>query len=951
MRRAFAIWAVGVGLLAAFPSEAQDEEDSEISDSPEEALAEGEAFPGMTGLVDEAVRKLAKKANEEALAKLKQKDYPGALELFREAHDLDSKDAEIANNLGYIYYLLGNSDEAEKALRSAIALDPKRYAAYLNLADLLGREGETKHRLSEAAALLKKARELQGNRQRVIIRQARVARRRGAVAEALRFYKEYSSSRAASDKVLVEIGDYLRELGREEDAFRWYKKVDDADEWGKEAAGRIWEMEVERQAQRYGWSRRTGEVPEKARALATRARELINAAKAGEARRLLEKALTLAPGYAVARAALGDALRRLGEPAAAELSYLQALAMDNDNAEIYVRLGELYLAGVNRKRSAEAVLYLRRALELRPDWRAVHLTLARALQRAGEMASALHHLDIFLEREPAGPKRQEALGLKRTIEKLWSGADERRDVASQGGVKPALSQELAQALTSARAHVAEGRLDAAMAELRRVPKESRGTLVLNLEARILHASGRLKEAAHKLSVSLSLDESQTAVHEQLGVILMELGRENRARKHFNRAEALGNVMAMYHLARLDSVSSESVWTEWAVDLARLDTLFTALKRLNSFLAEKTSPVYSEEARTLRDSLETRIWTVFGVLSGLAVGLVLLLVFAASLMWGGVDLSALITRYPDSGPEVQRVLSAIRHEVLKHNTLALGGVVESIEREGEDAAEKASHFNKSLLGGEGDESVKGRLDKYALELRKIGRAYGVRLNLKRKEPAISLLYQGFGILDEASGALAALETQSALGKVRLLGMLKKAFRLLNVDGYEAVQQMLGKIRMLEVDESLLRGIVVRVLREPAFSKVDVAPLALDVNVPLPLAVLVSRRAFDDIFVNLVRNAVQSSLEMGLSPVEIGITVDLEVDEVTGLERALFLVNDRSTKALTTEMIRAQAIEGGLGLTADLVSRYDGSVDVVPGEKGWHKAVRVKMPVSWEMEEAK
>ena len=98
-------------------------------------------------------------------------------------------------------------------------------------------------------------------------------------------------------------------------------------------------------------------------------------------------------------------------------------------------------------------------------------------------------------------------------------------------------------------------------------------------------------------------------------------------------------------------------------------------------------------------------------------------------------------------------------------------------------------------------------------------------------------------------------------------------------------------------------------------------------------------------------MQSSVELGLSPVEIGFTVDLEVDEVTGLERAVFLVNDRSTKELTTEMIRGQAIEGGLGLTADLVSRYDGSVDVVPGEKGWHKAVRVKLPVSWERGESK
>ena len=82
-------------------------------------------------------------------------------------------------------------------------------------------------------------------------------------------------------------------------------------------------------------------------------------------------------------------------------------------------------------------------------------------------------------------------------------------------------------------------------------------------------------------------------------------------------------------------------------------------------------------------------------------------------------------------------------------------------------------------------------------------------------------------------------------------------------------------------------------------------------------------------------------------EVGITADLEVDEVTGYERAVFLVSDRSTKELTTEMIRGRAIEGGLGLTVDLAARYDGTVDVVPGDRGWKKAIRIKLPATPEL----
>ena len=182
------------------------------------------------------------------------------------------------------------------------------------------------------------------------------------------------------------------------------------------------------------------------------------------------------------------------------------------------------------------------------------------------------------------------------------------------------------------------------------------------------------------------------------------------------------------------------------------------------------------------------------------------------------------------------------------------------------------------------------------------------------------------------------------KKRVLRSLKQAFRLLNVDGYEAVQQMLGRIRMLEVDDTMIRNIAVRVLREPGFADVNVAPIAIDSSLKWPVNVLISQRAFEDIFANLIRNALQSSVEMGLSPVEVGMIVDLEVDEVTGFERVVFLVCDHAKKKLTTAMIRKQAIEGGLGLTADLVSRYDGMVDVEENVRGWRKAVRVKLPMA-------
>ena len=96
-----------------------------------------------------------------------------------------------------------------------------------------------------------------------------------------------------------------------------------------------------------------------------------------------------------------------------------------------------------------------------------------------------------------------------------------------------------------------------MAELRRVPSGRQGSVVLNLEARILHATGRLKEAADALRSSLKLDPKQKEVQEQLAVILLDLGRNKEARRHLRYAERLGNTAAKYHLARMDTAPEES----------------------------------------------------------------------------------------------------------------------------------------------------------------------------------------------------------------------------------------------------------------------------------------------------------------------------------------------------------------------------------------------------------
>jgi hypothetical protein len=66
------------------------------------------------------------------------------------------------------------------------------------------------------------------------------------------------------------------------------------------------------------------------------------------------------------------------------------------------------------------------------------------------------------------------------------------------------------------------------------------------------------------------------------------------------------------------------------------------------------------------------------------------------------------------------------------------------------------------------------------------------------------------------------------------------------------------------------------------------------------------------------------------------LEAETDDITGLTSLAIRVKDRSTERLTNEMLRGRYVERGMGITADLLSKYDASIGV-EAEPGWEKAV--------------
>jgi signal transduction histidine kinase len=277
-------------------------------------------------------------------------------------------------------------------------------------------------------------------------------------------------------------------------------------------------------------------------------------------------------------------------------------------------------------------------------------------------------------------------------------------------------------------------------------------------------------------------------------------------------------------------------------------------------------------------------------------------------------------------------------------------VEAIEAD-EPFAAQATWARKSLLGAPGEkgaECAAQRLRGYAERLVQLGRAHALRLNLRRADAALSALLLGFDELQNAAPLMDKAARLGPSGQRRLLRALRRAARLLNVEGYEAVRALLDRLRVLNVDRALVQAVFDRTRGEPGLQGVAVAPLALDAEEgSLPVVIAAPRHAFDDILTNLLRNALQSSQRHcpagdQAAPLRVGLSVRREEDLVTGLVRVVFAVQDASPQPLTPEMLRGRYIEAGLGLTADLVSRYEGTLDVRAEPAPWTKAVVVKLP---------
>ena len=623
----------------------------------------------------------------------------------------------------------------------------------------------------------------------------------------------------------------------------------------------------------------------------------------GDLDRLLEEAPRSPEVWAVE----GDVRLSEGDIARAEQAWLTAVALEPDEATWRVALGTLLAERYGGRRHREACEELGRALSLRPSWTELHVRRGQVLQEMGEVDEALVEYRAYVLANPKGElvevAEQAIQDLTRTrpeppkVEQLLSRPPE--------GVDP----EAWRRFKLAKVYLESQEDDA------RALEEVQGALdlqddyvdALNLLAHLQLRAQDSEAALTTYERSLQVRPDQPLTVLAVGYLLQDTGRVDEARRRFEQAANLGDHDAWFALARLAMDGGDHK---------------QARRHLDEYFARTTSGRNHTEALALRETLEHRQRLITGgVAGGVALGLGLPLIWAARRRTG-LSLEELLQRHPESFHDVATVLSAMRHEVIKHNTTVLTAAADALERGDVGPAEAAL---ERLRGG-----VLERWRGSMKELEAIGARCGHRMNLRLRDPVFAPMNRAFEALERIG--------------TREPSRWRELSEAINEVGYGELGRLIREVCVLELDRDMLEACWDRVTSEPGFAGQVLPELELRSEHDAAMPVRIFPHEMDDIVVNILRNALQAVMdERGPSEAHLALRLEEEVDFVTGLEWVVLRFEDNALSPLTDDMIRGRYIARGFGLVVDQVRRHQGSIKVEQAsEEGGTKAIVVRLP---------
>lgn len=711
-------------------------------------------------------------------------------------------------------------------------------------------------------------------------------------------------------RTAVRIHDALREAGEDDAAHQLLEQL--VARWPEAAAVEGLKERLERDRVEDAARRLMGAGAQPLggahREAVDRARALHSAGEDEAALDVLAGVLDAVPRSPEAWALQAEVQESLGDIAGAEVSLQTALLLDPLDPAWHADLGDLLATWYGGRFDDEALEEYATALQHNPAWADVWLRRARVAQRHGDTVAAHAAYLRYLELEPSG---EQAAAVQEQVEGFRRQRPPRPEVPPVDARPADVSEEAWFAFHVAEVYARQRHRELALTEIARVRELAPGfAKALNLEASLRLDAGEADAAVALYRKSLELVPGQPRVLEVLLRVYQQGGDAEAARDVLQEAADAGVGDAWYILA-----------TE-AFEGGRPAEARAHLER---YRAAERSGDFDGPAADLQDQLERRSlqqrWVGLGGIGGLAV--------LAPVAWvwhrSGSTVAQLLERAPDAWPDVARIASAVRHEVLKHNASMLPVLADALEA---GDLETAVWGADKLLGSRG---AVARFAEHVRALEKVGRVHGVRLNLRR-DPV-------FGPLVRGMRRLLRLEVDLRAGRRRAAGELRILSGVFNQEGYRALGELVRRAVLLPVEPALLQGVWDQVRREPAFREAEAVRLSLDL--PAETVVLrVYRSELEDILANLLRNALSATLEAGATP-EIGLVLATEEDWITGLERVVLRVRDHAPRRLSTVLIRSRYVERGLGLTVDLISRNGGSIHV-EDEPGWSKAVVVRLP---------
>ncbi len=201
----------------------------------------------------------------------------------------------------------------------------------------------------------------------------------------------------------------------------------------------------------------------------------------------------------------------------------------------------LYLSQAGRL--DEAVTYLRKSLEIRPNYYLAHNNVATALREQDKIDEAIEHFSEALRIKPEFFEAHLNLGnLLAMNNRLTDGIAHLRRAGDLEPGDPLARLALGNALTDA------GELDAAIAAYNEALRLQPSYLDAHMGlGNALAAAERKAEAAEQYRLILQRDPNNRIAHNNLGIVLADLGRMDEARAALEQSAAVDPTNTLAHL--------------------------------------------------------------------------------------------------------------------------------------------------------------------------------------------------------------------------------------------------------------------------------------------------------------------------------------------------------------------------------------------------------------------